>query len=152
MVRQINQAGLDLVKSFESFSAEPYQDRGGVWTIGYGHTANVTADTPPIDKNEGEQLLRGDMAEAESMVESHIQADLNDNEFSALVSITENAGTGPLIGGLGRVLNAGNKAEAAEHFLLWDKEHIDGQLVESAGLLRRRKAERELFLTPVSQE
>ena len=32
----INDKGLDLIKDFEGFSAEPYKCVAGVWTIGFG--------------------------------------------------------------------------------------------------------------------
>jgi lysozyme len=42
---------------------------------------------------------------------------------------------------------AGAYRAAADAFLLWDKAHVDGQLVTVAGLLNRRKAEMALYLT-----
>jgi lysozyme len=152
--RVINDAGLALIKADEEFRAKPYLDRkgqGAVWTIGYGHTHGVTADTLPITEPEACELLRQDLAEFGGYVEDAIEVDLNDNQFAALVSLTENCGTAPLHSGLGELLNAGEYEDAANHFLLWNKEHIDGKLVEVGGLTTRRKAERALFLTPVEE-
>jgi len=148
MARSINDAGIALVKSFESFRADPYQDEGDVWTQGYGRTHGITADSPPITEPQACAWLAEDLQEFGNYVLEYIKTALSDNEYAALVSLTENVGTGPLIGGLGKVLNAGDKASTADHFLLWDKETIDGELVEVPGLTRRRTAERELFLTP----
>jgi lysozyme len=149
MTRTINDAGLELIKSFEDFETEPYQDEGGVWTIGYGHTHGVTENTPSITEPEAAELLRKDLEEFGGYVLEEISVPLNDNQFSALVSLCENCGTAPLSEGLGQLLNKANYQEAADHFLLWDKEHIDGELLVVDGLLRRRKAERALFLSPV---
>jgi lysozyme len=154
MTRTINDAGLALIKADESFRALPYLDRkgkGAVWTQGYGHTAGVTADSPPITEAQACDLLRLDLQEFAGYVEDAIEVDLNDNQFSALVSLTENCGTAPLHEGLGELLNAGEYEDAANHFLLWNKEHVDGELVEVDGLTARRKAERALFLTPVEE-
>ena len=41
MTRPINDAGLDLVRSFEGLRTEAYRCPAGVWTIGYGHTGDV---------------------------------------------------------------------------------------------------------------
>ena len=43
MSRQINEAGLNLIKYFEGLRLTSYQDEAGIWTIGYGHTGNVQA-------------------------------------------------------------------------------------------------------------
>jgi lysozyme len=42
MARSINQAGIDLIKSFEGCTLAAYQDVRGIWTIGWGHIAGVT--------------------------------------------------------------------------------------------------------------
>ena len=39
---QINQAGLNLIEEFEGDELRAYADSGGVETIGYGHTGDVT--------------------------------------------------------------------------------------------------------------
>lgn len=47
-----------LIRSFEGFRSTAYQDSGGVWTIGFGHTANV---------KQGDQIT---MAAAAGLLES----------------------------------------------------------------------------------
>ena len=37
-----SEKGLNLIKSFEGCHLTSYKCPGGVWTIGYGHTAGVT--------------------------------------------------------------------------------------------------------------
>jgi lysozyme len=150
MSRTINDAGLTLVKSFESFQSHPYQDEGGIWTIGYGHTHGVNPQTTPVTEPQACDILRADLQQFADYVSDYITAALNDNQFSALVSLTENCGTAPLLSGLGQLLNEGEYEDAGNHFLLWDKEHIDGDLVQSDGLLRRRQAEQSLFLTQIA--
>jgi lysozyme len=141
-MRPINQAGLALIISFESFSAGPYLDEGGVWTIGYGHTQDVTKDSPAITQGEGEELLRQDLTVAENSVEKLVKVTLSDNQYAALVSLVYNAGSAPLVRMLGAKLNRGDYAGAADEFLRW--RIVDGLV--SDGLVRRRNAERALFL------
>src|SRR5437868_5804272 len=51
-MRDINQAGLDLIKSFEGIldgdpsttKLDPYLDPVGIWTIGWGHAIRVGND------------------------------------------------------------------------------------------------------------
>ena len=45
-----------------------------------------------------------------------------------------------------RKVNAGDFAGAAEQFLVWDKARVNGVLQPLAGLTRRRRAERALFM------
>jgi len=147
MARSIDVAGLALIKSFEGFRATAYQDEAGVWTIGYGHTAGVTESSPAITEPQGELLLRADLQTAEESVEHFIGVDLNDNQFSALVSLVYNTGAAPLRRTLGQKLNDGDYDGAAHEFQRWRRA---GGMV-SDGLVRRRKAEADLFMTPVEE-
>lgn len=149
ILNTINQATIDLIKSFEGCSLEVYHgkaDPPDVFSIGFGHTADVTADTPPITQEQADQYLKDDLSAACIDVENIIYAMLNDNQYGALVSLVYNVGNGPLNGTLGNRLNANDYEAAADEFLRWD--HANG--VEVAGLTRRREAERELFLTPIT--
>lgn len=143
-MRPINQAGLRLVMSFESFRAEPYRDESGVWTIGYGHTEDVTQESQPVTTEEARGLLQEDLRVAESTVCRLVKVALSDNQYAALVSLVFNTGQAPLSRTLGAKLNAGDYAAAGQEFLRW---RLSGGMV-SDGLARRREAERELFMTP----
>jgi len=142
-MRQINTMGLNLIKSFEGFRAKSYQDIGGVWTIGYGRTVGVDAATPPISEQEAEDFLRDDIAQAEGQVMRLAHVPLTDNQYAALVSLTYNVGTLPLMKTLGDRLHALDYTGAADEFCKWS--YAGGKL--SSGLIKRRIAERELFLT-----
>lgn len=141
-MRKINDAGLALVKEFEGLRLNAYQDIVGMWTIGYGHTKGVRRGQS-VTSQEAEELLRGDLAEAEAGVENVVKVELSDNQFSALVSFAYNLGIGTLRRStLLKQLNLGNYAIAAAQILRFD--HAGGKKV--AGLTRRRQAERALFL------
>lgn len=140
-MRQINEAGLDLIKSFEGLRLSPYQDMNGIWTIGYGHTKGVSGSSKTITVTQAESLLRNDLVNAETSVGKLIKVTLTDNQYAALVSLVFNVGSAPLTHTLGTKLNAGDIDGAAEEFLKWN--HAGGTVV--AGLARRREAEQALF-------
>ena len=150
MQRSINQAGLDLVKRFEGFRAEAYLCPAGVWTIGYGHTGDVDSDQT-ITENLAEELLRDDISEACAAVERLVEIELNENQFASLASFAFNAGAGSLsTSTLRRKLNAGNYDAVPSELNRWVKatDPVTGKKRTLAGLVRRRAAEGELWLTP----
>lgn len=144
----ISPVGIELVKHFESFFPNAYLCPAKVWTIGWGHTGlkhkdGTVQEGRKITREEGERLLRHDMGQFEKAVSEAVKVPLEQCEFDALVSFAFNVGSGALRSStLLRKLNAGNKREAAEEFLKWNKG--GGKVL--AGLTRRRKAEREMFL------
>lgn len=138
--------GLKLTESFEGLRLRAYQDQGGVWTIGYGHTGRDVYPGQFITQEQAENLLSLDIHLAVAAVNHLVKVPLNQNQFDALVDFTFNLGPGALTGSrLLRYVNAGRFDEAVDQFLFWD--HVNG--VRSEGLYRRRKAERDLFNTPV---
>ena len=149
-VRQINQAGLDLIKEFEGLAKKidrdrvaAYLDSVGVPTIGYGHTKNVHMGMT-ISYQEAEELLKQDLEPAESAVSSWVKVDLNDNQFAALVSLVFNVGKATFSHSrLLRDLNDKNYNAAAEQFLRFN--HAGDKVLP--GLTKRRRAERQLFLS-----
>jgi len=151
MTRQINQAGIDLIKHFEGFKPEAYLDPIGIPTIGYGHIEGVTrqdvSNRRTITEAQADQFLREDLAIAEAAVERLIAVPLNANQFSALVSFTFNLGAGNLQAStLRRKLNAGDYGAVPSEMARWVR--ADGRIL--SGLVRRRGAEADLFMEPVS--
>jgi lysozyme len=150
----INKATIDLVKEFEGCKLTAYRDAVGVWTIGYGTTARAGLGIIPtggmtITQAEADQLLADGLNKFADQIRPMITADLNDNQFGACVSLAYNIG----VYGFNRStalekINAGDYAKAADSFLLWNK--AGGKTLK--GLVRRREAERKLFLTPVFEQ
>lgn len=137
-----SQKGIDLIKSFEGCRLVAYQDSVGVWTIGYGHTSGVYAGMT-ITEQQAEDFLRADLGTSESAVNRLVTYSINQNQFDALVSFTFNVGSGNFGGStLLKKLNAGDTTGAADQFDVW--VYAGGQVLE--GLVRRRAAEKELFL------
>jgi lysozyme len=143
---EYSEAGLAKTKEFEGLRLNAYQDSGGVWTIGYGHTGKDVKRGMTITQEQADDLLKKDVQWAVDCVNKAVTQAVNQNQFDAMVDFTFNVGCGAFRGStLLRKLNAGDAAGAAEEFLRW--KFVKG--VEVAGLLRRRQADRTLFLTPV---
>ncbi|HEX2593462.1 MAG TPA: lysozyme [Rhizomicrobium sp.] len=138
--------GISLIKHFETLRLDAYVDPVGVVTIGYGHTGKVRlGDT--VTPEQADELLRRDLNDAQSDVLKLVRVPLNDNEYSALVSLVFNIG-GPTFSRSTclRRLNSGDRKEAAEAMQRFVKGHVRGRARTFRGLERRRLAERELFL------
>lgn len=145
-MRHITQEGLDLIKRFEGFSSTVYICPAGYPTIGSGHVVRDEEkgrfDTG-IDQEQGEELLRRDAHVAERAVLQLITVPLTDGQFDALVSFTFNLGSGALQRStLRRKLNRQEYASAAGEFGRW--VWAGGHRLK--GLVRRRRAERAVFL------
>lgn len=128
-----------------------YKDSAGVLTIGVGHTSaagqpKVTAGMK-ISAWEADQILTRDLRDVEATVAKAVKVPLNQNEFDALVSFVFNVGGTAFKGStLLRKLNAGDRAGAADQFLVWNKITKGGKKVALAGLTTRRQDERRQFL------
>lgn len=140
--RQTNASGVSLIKSFEGLRLRAYQDAVGVWTIGYGTTRGVKPGQE-ISEAQAEALLKTDLNRFERAVNESVRIPINDNQFAALVSFTYNVGSGALKSStLLRKLNRRDVYGASNEFLRWNR--AGGRVL--AGLTRRRKAERAMFL------
>lgn len=141
-----NEAGIKLIQSFEGCKLDSYQDQRGIWTIGYGSTGHDIVPELTWTQTQADERFVQDLAKFEQQVSEMVKVLLQPNQFSALVSFTYNLGPGALLGST--LLKKINLEElAADEFLKWDKVRINGVLVENKGLLRRRTAERDLFLS-----
>lgn len=141
---KINQQGLHLIKQFEGCRLSSYKDQVGVWTVGYGHTGGDVYRGLNITQNEADSLLEVDLEKFESQVEDLVTCPLNDSQFSALVSFAYNLGINSLARStLLKLVNQSNFYDASNEFLKWS--NAGG--IHSPGLLRRRTAEKALFLS-----
>ena len=140
---KVNQAGIDLIKRFEGVKLRAYKCPAGVWTVGVGSTRDVHAGMV-ITQTEADERLREDLQDAEAAVERLVKVQLTDNEFSALVSLVFNIGSGAFSHStLLRMLNSGDRKGAALQFKRWNRG--GGKVLP--GLVKRRAAETALFQT-----
>lgn len=146
--RFTTKAGIELVKYFESFSSKIYICPGGYPTVGFGHVVLANEGdkfAKGISKDEAEEILKKDLFKAERSVLRLINIPLTDGQFDALVSFVFNVGGGALQRSTLRMkLNRGeDKEEVAQEFLRWI--YAGGRKLR--GLIRRRMAEKEMFLS-----
>lgn len=156
----ISQKGLDLIKHFEGCILQSYDDYNdkiinkgenvrGTLTIGYGHVEGVYKGQT-ITQQEANEMLANDMVryakETQDVLDSiNVPFEVTQNVFDALVSFEYNNGKG----GLRTLLADGerDKQTVADMML----EYRNRGSVWEQGLLRRRQAERELFLLDGSE-
>ena len=143
----ISPNGLHLIEEFEGFSATQYNDGTGVMTIGFGTTsADVNPLPKEVTREEAEYMLKIELGEKYEPAINALNVPLNQNQYDALCSFVYNLGPGILEPQhtIGALLRARDYAGAANALLLYD----DPGTNVTAGLRRRREAERTLFLTP----
>ena len=144
---QVSPSGIDFIKANEGCVLRAYQDGGGVWTIGVGHTGGVKPHDK-ITQEQADALLRLDLGYAQKCVNEHALP-CNQNQFDALVDFVFNIGPSQfLTSTLLRLHKAGNYDKAAAEFPNW--KYDNGKIVP--GLIKRREKERALYSRPVSEE
>lgn len=145
----------DLIKEFEGLHKKvgdkihAYLDPIGIPTIGWGSIRHPdgrkVAMGDVITLEQAQKYLEHEVSSFVTAVEQACKVPVNDNQFCALVSFSYNVGAGALRSStLLKRLNAGEYLAAAEEFAKWNK--AGGKVL--AGLTRRRKAEKDLFLSP----
>ena len=144
---QTSQVGIDLISSFEDTVLQAYDDGVGVWTIGIGTTVYPNGvkvkkgDACTLD--QAKSYFAHDLKRFEASVNNLAKVPLSQNQFDALVSLTYNIGqTAFSKSTLLKKLNAKDYIGAADQFPQWNRG--GGKVMK--GLVRRREAERDLFL------
>lgn len=138
------QEGLTLIENFEGCRLQSYQDQNGFWTVGVGHKAKDVHPDMTITQVEANVLLRTDLHSTIALVTHALgDAQATDNQFTAMCCLTFNIGYGNFRSStVLKCVLAQDFLQAADAFLLWNKGGLD----ISEGLVRRRMAERDLFL------
>ena len=135
--------GIALIKEFEGLRLKAYQCPGGVWTIGFGHTAGVKP-WMLISKAQAEEYLKADLIAFERYLNG-LGLALNQNQFDALVSFIYNVGTGNFSNStlLRKVRANPQDNSIMDEFLRW--VYSKGRVLP--GLQRRRLAEMKLYFS-----
>jgi lysozyme len=149
----ISQRGLDLIKDYESYSAEAYLCPENVPTIGWGSIRWSAGrpvklgDTCTVEQAEG--LLRREVEAVEDAIELAVpdaRTVLTQGQFDCLVSWGYNVGTGWINGKrkggaatLMRYINAGQLDKVPGELVKFKKGAVSGKSYN--GLLNRRKRE-----------
>lgn len=141
-----SQKGIDLIKAFEGLSLTAIRLAGeSYYTIGYGHYGKEVKPGQRITSEQAETLLKADLEKFEEWVNTIPEFTPNQNQFDALVSFTYNLGPG----NLQKLCKGRTAQQVAEHMTAYINSGSD---IFREGLLRRRKMEQELFLTPYEEE
>ncbi|AOZ91616.1 lysozyme [Paenibacillus crassostreae] len=143
MSRKISQTGISLIKSFEGCRLTAYKPVATetYYTIGWGHYGADVKQWQTITQAQADKMLVIDLAKYEAYVNNvsyvPVTDKLTQNQFDALTSFCYNCGAGNL-----RSLCKGRTiAQIADSITKYDK--AGGNVL--AGLVRRRKAELDLF-------
>ena len=146
--QKVSRAGVELIKSFEGLRQTAARLPDGRWTIGYGHTFSAR-EGARVTQEDADALLRFDLLPIVDSLNNMILVPLNQNQFDALVSFSfnigiENFGSSSVL----KRINEGRMTEAALAMDAWRSAEFNGQTYVLAPLIRRRAAEKNLFLTP----
>jgi lysozyme len=144
---QVSREALELIERFEGYRAKSARLPGGGWTIGYGHT-KTAREGVTVSQADAEALLIYDLMEVAAAVNDWTYAPLNQAQFDALCSFALNIGlenfrTSQVL----RKVNEGAFLQAACAIDMWRKAEFEGEKIVVDALVRRRAAEKALFLT-----
>ncbi|USQ94293.1 lysozyme-family localization factor SpmX [Caulobacter sp. RL271] len=149
---QLSRAAVDLIKRFEGYRQHAARLPDGRWTVGYGHTLTARAGAS-VSEKDAEALLLYDLISVAHSVNEHTYAPLNQNQFDALVCFAFNIGLENFLrSGVLRRINEGSLLQAACAMEMWRKADFEGERIVIDALVRRRSAEKTLFLTPANGE
>lgn len=144
MEYEITDDTLDFIARWEGFRSRAYWDATGKkWTVGAGHTRQVTKDTT-CTKARAREWMRADCAAAARYLNS-LGANITQGQFDALVSFAYNAGLGNLKRStlLKLVRHSAPVELVAAEFHKW--RYSGGVVLD--GLVLRREGEAMLYAT-----
>lgn len=134
------EAAVTFVKRWEGYRDVAYRCALGVWTLGYGHTADVEEGdrcTPEL----AEDWLRKDLTFTQARLAPYVNVPVTERQFVALLSLAYNIGVRGVVvkcPKLMRALNVRDYEACADEFL----DITSGGV---PGLVRRRQAEAKLM-------
>ena len=143
----ISNDGIALIKKYEGCRLTAYKPVATekYWTIGYGRCNSSITEGMRITQTKAEQWLKEDLVKFEKYVDQYAgHLNLNINQYSALCSFTYNCGPG----NLQKLVKNKNLSQIADDILLYTK--AGGKTLP--GLVKRRKDEQALFLSPTNTD
>lgn len=142
-------AAIELIKRFEGFRPAAAQLPDGRWAIGHGHIKTARQGVT-ITEADAEALLLYDLIQVQDAINDAVFTPLSQNQFDALTAFAFNVGLDNFHrSSVLRRINEGNLVQAACAIEMWRKADLDGERIVVDALVRRRSAEKTLFLTPV---
>ena len=148
---RVSRGAIDLLKRFEGYRQTAVQLPDGRWMIGYGHTLTAR-EGAEVSQSDAEALLLYDLITVAHVVNEGVFAPLSQNQFDALCSFAFNIGIDNFRRSqMLKRHNAGDVVQAACAMELWRKADFEGERIVIDALVRRRAAEKALFLTPAGE-
>jgi lysozyme len=145
---RVSRAAIELITRFEGYRRKAAQLPDGRWMIGYGHTLTAR-EGAEVSEEDAEALLLYDLIAVSHALNEWTYAPLTQNQFDALCSFSFNVGLENFRrSGVLRRINEGALIQAACAMELWRKAELGGERIVVDALVRRRAAEKALFLTP----
>ncbi len=147
---QVSRAALELIKRFEGYRRTAAQLIDGRWTIGYSHTKTARPGAE-VSEADAEALLIYDLMEVSGAINDWVFTPLSQNQFDGLAAFVFNVGLDNFRqSSVLRRLNEGALLQAACAMEMWRKADFEGERIVVDALVRRRAAEKMLFLTPTN--
>lgn len=133
--------GYMLVRTEEALTLTVKSDTGGKQEIGYGHDLLPGESYPNgITEDFAENLLCEDITKCEAVLNAIVPASCSQNQFDALIDFTYECGITAL-----RQLLAHGWFQVPQQLPKWVHAHVNGQIVELAGMVSRREKELQLW-------
>jgi lysozyme len=143
-IMAIAKSTLNFIIESEGFETKAYKDTKGLWTIGVGHLIKSDEQhllNTVLTDDQVHELLQKDLKWCDEAVNKYVKVPLNQNQYDALYSLCFNIGAPNFSKSeVVKHLNNGDYTKAADAILNWNKPAV---------LKKRRKKERELFLTNI---
>lgn len=141
---EMNNLGLTLLMSLEGCRLTAYKNKGEKnFTIGYGHSDASIKAGQTITQAKADALLKEDLKKFEKYVTNNTKFELNENQFSALVSYTYNRG----YKGFRELMNNTTKVSDLSDNMV---KYWGSNTNYKTALINRRKKEKALFDTPIA--
>lgn len=141
------EVAMDFIEAWEGCRLQAYKCPADIWTIGVGHTKDVT-EHDEITYEQSREMLREDIEEVKRGLAPFVNVHVTEGQFVALVSLAFNVGVSYVVHQcprLMRALNAGDCEACANEFL----DIVKANGVTLPGLVKRRREEAKLFLSEV---
>ena len=145
---QVSRNGIELIKRFEGYRPRAARLDDGRWTIGYGHLRSAR-EGAEVSEADAEALLRFDLEAVVATLNEVVFTPLTQHQFDALTAFAFSIGLEAFRrSNVLRRVNEGNLLEAASAIESWRRAEWEGEPIVVDALIRRRAAEKALFLTP----
>jgi len=145
-----SQKCIDLIKEFEGLQLKAYKCPANIVTIGWGSTMYMDGSKikmgDVITEQQATNLLYWEVSNKAKAIGL---ISIPQNKFDSLVSFVFNLGIGALRDStlFKKVRLNHNDLSIRDEFMKWTKARVNGKLTEIPGLVKRRKAEADLYFS-----